>query len=136
MIHAVYTKGSVFKATCTHHHHRKTIEPPKDQPVLSPSEESSSSPETSLSSASREVVLQKSSVTATTENDRGKMENPHPLLFSTHTEDQTSLATDQPIPAVHEFKKEEKGIAAIVLLLAIRDNNMIQNYFLLLRVQL
>ena len=106
-MNVVYTKGSVFKATGTHY--RKTIEPPKDQPILSPSEESTLS-QASSSSASREVPL-----ATTAENDGGQ--NSHPLGFNIHTEDQTSLATDQPAPCecttqYRAFNKEEKGMIA------------------------
>ena len=107
----MYTKGSVFKGVCTRH--RKTIEAPKDQLILSPSEESSSS-QVSSSSAAREgpLISQNLMVTAV-ENDEGQKS--HPLVFNEHTEDKTSLATDQPIPAtctMHESKEEGKGIAS------------------------
>ena len=106
----MYTKGSVFKAVCTHR--QKTIEVPKDQPILSPSEESSLS-QASSSSAAREVsqTPQHLLVTAA-ESDQGQ--ESHPLVFNEHTEDKTSLATDQPIPAtcaMHVSKEEGKGIS-------------------------
>ena len=109
-MNVVYSKGSVFKATSTHC--RKTIEPPKDQPILSPSEESTFS-QASSSSASREVP--QVSLATTSENDGAQ--NSHPLVFNIHTEDQTSLATDQPTSRecttqYHVFNKEEKGMIA------------------------
>ena len=112
-MNAEYTKGSVFKAICTHR--RKTIEPPKDQPILSPSEESSLS-QGSSSSPSREVPQNPPLTEA--ESDRGQ--NSHPLVFNTHTEDQTRLTTDQPIPAactMHVFKKEQKGTCTNMLII-------------------
>ena len=101
----MYTKGSVFKAICTHR--RKTIEAPKDQPILSPSEESSS-PQASSSSTSREVS-QNPLVTATNSD---QVQESHPLLFSTHLEDQTTLVANQPlrtISVMRKSKEEEKG---------------------------
>ena len=108
-MHAVYAKGSVFRATRTHR--RKTIEAPTDQPVMRPSEESSFS---SSSSASREGPVLTSPSTSlmvtAAESDQGIRQKAHPLIFNTPNEEKTSLATDQPMPAtMHKFK-EEKGI--------------------------
>ena len=111
-LHAVYTKGSVFRATRTHN--KKTIEAPTNQPVMSPSQESSFS---SSSSASREgpVVISPSgslSIATAAESDQGVGQKTNPLVFHTPNEGKTSLATEQPLPGTlttHEFK-EKKGI--------------------------
>lgn len=117
LIHAVYAKGSVFRATCTHR--QKTIEAPTDQPIMSPSEESSFSSSSSASSCREGPVLTSSSaslVATTADGNQGVGQKTHPLVFNTPScsnEEKTSLPTDQPMPgATMNGFKEGKGSLA------------------------